>query len=73
MLYKIDYTRRSDLSTGSKWVNHAADKTEAIKRFLAAFFKATKFDGIRIDLITEVEIIGDLSDIDLIDEAVAEK
>jgi hypothetical protein len=44
-----------------------------VKRLLVNFFRATKFDGLRIDCVTEVEIIGDMSNIDLIDEVVADK
>ena len=69
MLYKIDYETRSG-NSGSKWENFAADKTEAVKRFMDNFFRTNPGDAVRIDLVTEVEIIGDLSGVDFIDDAV---
>ena len=71
MLHKIDYTTRNERKAGTRWVNHAADSTEAVKRFMNDFFVRSPDDAVRIDLITTVEIAGDMSGIDLIDEAVS--
>lgn len=73
MLYKIDYTARGNgiESSGTKWVNNVADHVEATKRFMEWFFLAQPGCRVRMAGITEVELIGDLSGVDLIDEAVA--
>ena len=42
-----------------------------MKRFMAWFFRTHHADAVRIDLITEIEIIGDLSGVEFIDEGVA--
>ena len=72
MLFKVDYTKRGDgrESTDSKWVNFVADKTEALKRFMDWFFSTAPAYRVRVDGITEVEFVGDLSGIDLIDGAI---
>lgn len=57
MLYKIDYSTRSG-STATKWVNHAADKVEAMTRFMDWFFSRHSGDAVRIDQTTEVEFTG---------------
>lgn len=69
MLYKIDYTTRNEHAVGSKWVNHAADKTEAVTRFMNNFFATHPGDAVRIELVTSVEMIGDLSNVDVLDAA----
>jgi len=72
MLYKIDYTTRNERKSATRWVNHAADSTAAVKRFMNDFFVRSPDDAVRIDLITTVEIVGDMSSIDMIDAAVKE-
>lgn len=72
MLFKIDYTQLSDRSRKTKFVNHAADKTEAVTRFMDWFFRAHPRDSVLPREVTEIEFIGDLSGIDLIDGAVRE-
>jgi hypothetical protein len=69
MLYKIDYTTRNERAVGSKWMNNVADKTEAVTRFMDNFFVTHPGDAVRIELITRVDLIGDLSRLDVIDAA----
>lgn len=72
MLFKIDYAEKSADETvlATKWVNFASDKTEAVKRFMNWFFAEHRSSKVRIDLITEVEFVGDLTAIDAIDETI---
>lgn len=70
MLYKIDFTRRKDMSKVTKWVNHAANSTEAVTRFMDWFFRKHPDDAVKPHSVMEVELIGDMGAIDLIDEAV---
>lgn len=72
MLYKIDYSKRSG-SNGTKWLNYADDKTDAVKRFMDWFFADNPGDAVRIDAVTSVEFTGDMSSIDLIDAELAKK
>jgi len=70
MLYKVDFVRRNDRSAGAKWVNHAANHEEALTRFMDWFFRTHPDDAVRPERILEVSLIGDMSCVDLIDEAV---
>lgn len=72
MLYKIDYKTRSG-KTGEKFVNNAADRTEAVKRFMDWFFANNPDDAVKPTATMEIEFTGDLSQIDFIDAAIAEK
>lgn len=69
MLYKIDYTTRNESAVGTKWLNNVADKDEAVTRFMDNFFTAHPGDAVRIELVTLIEIIGDLDNMDVIDAA----
>lgn len=69
MLYQIDYTRRSDMARLTKYINHAADETEAITRFMDWFHSAHRNDAARPEKITTIEFTGDLSQMDVIDAA----
>jgi hypothetical protein len=65
MLYKIDYTKRSDRERESQFVDFVVDSTEAVKKFMNNFFKDHPHDAVRIEGITQVEIIGDASSLNL--------
>ena len=67
MLYKIDFTGRNERKSGTKWINYVADSTEATKIFMESFFSENPGDAVRIDHITEVELTGDLSGVEIID------
>ena len=69
MLYKIDYIRRSTMQEESKFVNHVADQTEAVKRFMDWFFANNEGDAVKPVRSTCIEMIGDLSNVDVIDAA----
>lgn len=71
MLFKVDYTSKSGevVEENSKWVNFAADAVEATRRFMDWFFSSHPGQEVRVNRLTEVEIIGDLSGVDFIDEA----
>ncbi len=59
MLFQIEYTTRNEKTHTSEFVDFVPDKTEAVKRFMGRFFEAHPGDAVRIDLIREVEVIGD--------------
>ena len=71
MLYKIDYTARGAGREvqGSKWVKFASDRTEAVSKFMDWFFVAHPHSKVRLDGLTDVELIGDMSAIEAIDDA----
>lgn len=75
MLYKIDYTSRGAgrETVESKWVNFCADQTEAVKAFMGWFFRCNPEARVKLTGVTEVEIIGDMSGLDFIDELAKEK
>jgi low affinity Fe/Cu permease len=70
MLYKIDYTTRNMRDTGSRFINLAINKTEAVKAFMDWFHDKYQADAVRIDLITEIEFVGDGSALAEIDDAI---
>lgn len=72
MLFKIDYAEKyaDETVLATRWVNFASDRTEAVKRFMNWFFAEHRSSKVRIDLITEVEFVGDLTAIDAIDETI---
>jgi len=69
MLYKIDYTIASEdgRKVATKWINHAADQTQAVKRMMNWFFENNPNSKIRLDSVMGVEITGDMSAVDVID------
>ncbi len=73
MLYKIDYITRNKSRVGEKYVNFAADRTEGVSRFMEWFFANHPEDAVRIDHVMEIEIVGDLTGLDLIDSVAAER
>ena len=73
MLYKLDYTTRNKKEQGTKWVNFAADRTEAVTQFMDWFFAKQPDDAVRVELVTEVQIVGDMGAIDLIDQVAKPK
>jgi hypothetical protein len=74
MLFMIDYTTRSAPQIKvCKFVNHASDSIEAIKRFMNWFFRNHPDDAVKLQEVTEIEFIGDLANIDIIDDIIEGK
>lgn len=61
MVYKIDYTDRNNRALHERFVKMAADKTEAVTRFMDWFFRANPDNAVRIELITAIEFTGDMA------------
>ena len=61
MLFQIRYTKRSDHEQADELVDFVADQTEAVKKFMAWFFENWPGDAVRIDLVRQIEVIGDAS------------
>jgi hypothetical protein len=63
MLYKINYTKKSDEKECSLMVDHVADYVAATRKFMYWFFLNHPNDSVRIESLTQVEVIGDATKI----------